>query len=154
MSTLTDWITAISAAVSAGGVVFAVRQLHLTKQISQQQFEDRLAEEYRDLASRIPTKALLGSGLSPTEYQAAFDELFRYIDLSNEQVMLRKHKRISPEVWASWCSGIEFNLALPAFQRAWVEIQKKNPTQFSELKELLKQLDMKQLQVDPAQWDK
>lgn len=92
-------------------------ELEQTKNIAQLQFEDGLAKEYRELTSRIPTKAMLGARLSPREYAGAFDELFRYVDLSNEQIMLRKHERISPEVWVSWCSGIEFNLALPAFRR-------------------------------------
>ena len=107
MTSITDWITAIASAVSALGVLFAVWQLQLTKQINQRNFEDGLAKEYRELAGRIPTRALLGSGLSPSEYQQTFDEIFRYIDLSNEQTLLRKNQRISDESWESWCAGIK-----------------------------------------------
>ena len=150
MSIVTDWITALATVVSAGGVVFAVRQLRLTKQISQQEFEDGLAKEYRELASRIPTRALLGSGLSPSEYDDSFDEMFRYIDLSNEQVLLRKSRRIGDDTWESWCSGIQYNLSLPVFNRAWKEIKEKNPTQFLELK----LLEQQGFHSDPKFWDK
>jgi hypothetical protein len=150
MTAITDWITSIASAVSALGVGFAVWQLQLTKQINQKNFEDGLAKEYRELASRIPTKALLGSGLSPKEYAQAFDELFRYIDLSNEQILLRKNSRISDETWESWCSGIQYNLALPVFCRAWTEIKDKNPSQFRELDQLIREKFLN----DPKSWTK
>jgi hypothetical protein len=150
MTSITDWITAIASAVSALGVVFAVRQLQLTKQINQRNFEDGLTKEYRELASRIPTKALLGSGLSPSEYQQTFDELFRYIDLSNEQTLLRKNKRISDESWESWCAGIKYNMSLPVFERAWTEIRRLNPNQFEELNQLIQENFIQ----DPKLWNK
>jgi hypothetical protein len=149
-----EWISATAAVVSALGVIFIWQQLQETKKIAQLQFQDGLAKEYRELISRIPTKAMLGEYLPPKEFVAAFDELFRYIDLSNEQVMLRKHKRISVEVWTSWCSGITFNFALPAFQQAWKKVQQKTPTQFSELKQLFDKLENTEIDSDPALWNK
>ncbi len=93
MDDVTNWITAIASFVSAVaavgaavGVVFAYRQLLTSKEIAQLQFEDSLAKEYRELAGRLPTKALLGEKLSDLEYAKSFDELFHYIDLSNERV--------------------------------------------------------------------
>jgi hypothetical protein len=80
------------------GVWLAHRQLQTSSQIAQLQFEDALAKEYRELTNRLPTKVLLGSELEETEYPKAFDELFRYFDLSNEQVYLRQRGRISQEV--------------------------------------------------------
>jgi hypothetical protein len=148
VSSLTDWITALASAVSAGGVVFAVIQLRLTKRIHQRQFEDSLAKEYRDLISRIPTKALLGSGLSPSEFEECFDELFRYIDLSNEQVALRRCGRVSDEVWESWASGIKFNLGLPAFRKAWEQVRHSNTGQFEELQRAAGD----GLALDPFRW--
>lgn len=132
-----EWISAFAAVVSAVGVIFVWMQLITAKDLAQLQFEDGLAKEYRELASRIPTKALLGSRLSPKEYKAAFDELFHYIDLSNEQCMLRKHGRVSKDVWDNWCSGIEANLKLPAFAKAWNDIKGRTGS-FSELRDLEK----------------
>lgn len=149
-----EWISAFAAVVSAFGVFIVWRQLHKTGEIARLQFEDGLAKEYRELIGRIPTKAMLGEGLSPTEFAAAFDELFRYIDLSNEQVMLRKNERISVEVWSNWRDGIRSNFELPAFQKAWQTLQQKMPSQFSELNRLFKELEKLEGETDPANWDK
>jgi hypothetical protein len=147
---LPEWISAFGAIASMVGVWLVWGQIKLTKKITLLQFEDGLAKEYRDLASRIPTKALLGSGLSPDEFEKAFDELFRYIDLSNEQVALRQHDRVSDDTWVSWSDGIKFNMGLPAFDRAWTEMESKAPTQFSELRRFLSPA----CSADPKEWKK
>jgi hypothetical protein len=154
MSEATDLISAGAAAVSAlatciaaAGVWYAHRQLQTSRQIAQLQFEDALAKEYRDLTNRLPTKVLLGASLSEAEYPGAFDELFRYMDLSNEQVSLRQRGRISIEVWSSWCEGIQANLALPAFSQAWKEIKQQSGS-FKELR----RLELERFRVDPNTW--
>lgn len=147
---LPEWISAMGALASMAGVWFVWQQVRLAKEIAKDEFEDGLSKEYRELASRIPTKALLGAGLSPQEYERTFDELFRYIDLSNEQVTLRMRDRIRDETWVSWSAGIEFNLNLPVFHRAWNEVQKHNPTQFAELKRLVAD----SFRADPKTWKK
>ena len=70
----TDAVSAVTASVSALAVILAMLQLRTTKAINQLEFEDGLDKEYRDLVARIPTKSLLGSGLSPSEYKDAFGE--------------------------------------------------------------------------------
>lgn len=147
---LPEWISAIGALAAVIGVGFVWKQIKLTKEIAQLNFEDGLAKEYRELASRIPTQALLGVGLSPKEYQETFDELFRYVDLSNEQINLRSRGRIREETWTQWSQGIKFNMKLPVFHRAWMEIHSAVPGQFSELKKLLSQ----DFSDDPKQWKK
>jgi hypothetical protein len=141
-------MSAAAAIVAAAGVFFAYWQLRTSKNIAQLQFEDGLAKEYRELANRIPTKALLGEELSEEEYQSSFDELFRYIDLSNEQVSLRQRARISQAVWEFWVGGIQTNLALPAFKRAWSEIQSKCES-FQELR----RLETGRFKIDPCSWN-
>ena len=145
---LPEWISAIGAFISMAGVWFVWQQVKLTRVIAQDNFEDGLAREYRELASRIPTKALLGSGLSPKEFERTFDELFRYIDLSNEQVNLRMRGRISSETWVSWSEGMKFNLGLPAFKRAWNEVEALTPSQYAELRRALGE----QFAIDPKSW--
>lgn len=147
MSITPEWVSAAASIVAAVGVACAFVQLRVSKDIAQLQFEDGLAKEYRDLASRIPTKALLGQLLSEDEYQAAFDEFYRYMDLSNEQVSLRQRGRISSNVWAFWCSGIQANLALPSFRRAWSEVQRQSMS-FGELR----RLEREQFARDPNMW--
>jgi len=142
-----DWITAIATTVAAFGVFFAYQQLCMSRKIAQAQFEDGLAKEYRELISTIPAKALLGEELSETEYQESFDEMFRYIDLTNEQISLRQRKRISKNVWCYWLDGIKSNLRLPAFHRAWIEIKNKSES-FQELR----RLENEDFKTDPATW--
>lgn len=142
-----DWVSAVANAVTALGVALAFWQLVLAKKVAQSQFEDALSKEYRELASRIPTKALLGRGLAQQEYDSAFDELYRYIDLSNEQVALREKRRISKETWVNWSSGIKANLSLPVFARAWKQIQEETDS-FQELRRAQEE----GFKFDPVSW--
>ena len=147
MNITPEWISAAASTVAAIGVIFAFWQLRVAKDIAQLQFEDGLAKEYRELASRIPTDALLGVALDENRYQDTFDEFYRYIDLSNEQVSLRQRKRISRAVWKNWSTGIEANLSLPAFSRAWTEIQARSNS-FQELRKLQSENYLE----DPIHW--
>ncbi len=149
MSIAPEWVSAVASTVAAVGVIFAFGQLRVSKNIAQLQFEDGLAKEYRELASQIPTKALLGSELSDEEYQASFDEFFRYVDLSNEQVSLRQRGRISNTVWQYWLAGIQANLGLPSFKSAWAEIQSKCNS-FQELR----RLEAEGFKFDPRSWER
>ena len=140
-------VSAIATAIAAAGVWYAHRQLHTSRQIAQLQFEDALAKEYRELANRLPTKLLLGESLDHIEFPKAFDELYRYMDLSNEQVCLRQRGRISAEVWKNWSQGIETNLQLPAFAKAWSDIKARSRS-FQELR----RLERERFQTDPQSW--
>ena len=101
-----------------------------------------------DLISHIPTKALLNGTLTRTEYANSFDDFFRYIDVSNEQVTLRLNNRISEEVWRNWCSGIKNNLELHAFKKAWEEIKQRDTKSFQNLRKL----DTEKFEIDPFTW--
>lgn len=147
MNSIPEWISAISSAVAALGVLLAFWQLKTSKNIAQLEFEDGLAKEYRDLASNIPTKALLGDNLTDNEFRESFDELYRYIDLTNEQISLRQRKRVSIDAWENWISGIKSNMALPAFNRAWTEVKEKSKS-FKELRKL----EAEEFKSDPAKW--
>lgn len=140
-------VSAVAAIVAAVGVWYARKQLKTSREIAQLQFEDALGKEYRDLANRMMPKALLGEELTEVEYQDTFDELFHYVDLSNEQVNLRQRQRISKDVWQNWAEGIQSNLKLPAFQRAWTEIKSKSQS-FQELR----RFESEGQACDPANW--
>ncbi|MBD8151483.1 hypothetical protein IFT37_15905 [Pseudomonas fluorescens] len=154
MSDLTDIVSAVGNAVSALaacvaaiGVWYARHQLKTSREIAQLQFEDSLGKEYRELAGELPKKALMGEILTDSEYEEAFDELYRYVDLTNEQTSLRAHGRITPDVWKGWSEGIEANLKLPAFARAWIEIKTRS-SGFEELR----RLELELFQSDPKDW--
>jgi len=140
-------LSALAAIVAAVGVWYARSQLKTSREIAQLQFEDALGKEYRELANRLKPKVLLGEEISELEYQNAFDELFHYLDLSNEQVNLRRRGRIGSEVWESWRLGIIGNFALPAFSRAWIEIKEKSSS-FQELR----RLESDGVASDPWNW--
>ena len=118
------------------GVVVAAWQLFLAHKQSVTNFEDSFAKEYRALAARLPTKALLGEPLSNREHREHFDELYHYFDLCNEQTFLHKNGRISSKTWEFWRDGIASNMRRPAFKRAWSEIASQANDDFSELKAL------------------
>lgn len=147
VSAVCSAISALAACVAAVGVWYARHQLKTSREIAQLQFEDALGKEYRELARELSKKALMGELLSDAEYEEAFDELYRYVDLTNEQISLRARGRITPEVWKSWMEGIQTNIALPAFTRAWLEIQSRSSS-FEELRRLEREM----FEIDPISW--
>lgn len=147
VSTVGSAVSAVAACVAAVGVWYARHQLKTSRELAQLAFEDGLAKEYRELAGDLSKNALMGKILTEQEYEDAFDELYRYVDLTNEQVSLRARDRITPEVWQNWAAGIKSNLALPAFSRAWTEIKTRS-SGFDELRRLEKE----SFNLDPKNW--
>lgn len=133
-ATIASGITSVLALV---GLLLVWWQLKETKKIAQQQFEDNLAKEYRELINRIPTKVMLGKKLTNNDFYKYFDEFYRYFDLCNEQIMLKQSGRIDASVWADWFEGIQANMQLPEFKKAWKIIEDSNTNQFKGLKELI-----------------
>jgi hypothetical protein len=129
-------LSAIANAATALGAIAAAWQLYLVHKQSVTNFEDSFAKEYRELAAKLPTKALLGEPLNNEEHIEHFDELYHYFDLCNEQAFLYKGERISEKTWNFWRDGIASNMRRPAFQRAWQEISSRANGDFSELRAL------------------
>jgi hypothetical protein len=127
----------ITSVLSLVGLLLVWWQLKETKKIAKQQFEDNLAKEYRELINRIPTKVMLGKKLTNNDFYKYFDEFYRYFDLCNEQIMLKQSGRIDASVWANWFEGIQANMQLPEFKKAWKIIEDSNINQFKGLKELI-----------------
>ena len=127
----------IANLATTAAVFFAASQILLSKKQSIASFEDSLAREYRELASRLPTKALLGEPLTDQEHADSFDEMYHYFDLCNEQAFLANNRRISKKTWAFWKDGITSNIRRPAFQRAWAEIAARSNGDFSELRAIV-----------------
>jgi len=138
----------ISSVATAIGVVVAATQLIASRKQSITQFEDALNREYREIIQKIPTKALLGEKLSEQEYQESLDNFYYYIDLTNEQIFLRKVRRVRKNTWQNWCDGIRSNLSRPAFYRAWKEIKRRSDRNFQELR----MLEERNYMSDPAKW--
>ncbi len=147
-----EWISAIAAVISVLGLLLVWWQLSLTKKITQLTFEDALEKEYRDLVAKIPTKALLDSDLDADQYRDTFDDFFRYFDLTNTQIILRKRNRIGLITWNSWRLGMKFNFSLPAFERAWAEVAMRTDGQATEFLSELKRLHHEKFITDPRDW--
>ena len=150
MGQLPNWIMAIASVVMAIGVLLAWWQIRLAKLQATTRFEDDIAGEYRELIFRLPIEALLGKPLDEKEYLESLDELFHYIDLTNEEIFLRQQGRISRETWIYWLDGIKSNLSRPAFKKAWEEIKSQTDDIFLELR----QLEASGFKADPLEWGK
>ena len=147
-----EWPEIIELSVSvviAIGVVIAAYQIWHAKQQSVATFEDVFTRQYREIIQRIPVKALLNEELSENDFQAALNEIYNYIDLTNEQIFLRRQKRIRLKTWGNWLDGIKANLALPAFKRSWELIKEKTPDDFFEE---LRRLEITKFEADPKSW--
>lgn len=145
-----ELLTAAASLATAIGVLVAAYQIRLTRQLSRTQFEDDLTKQFREIIRRIPIEALLGEELSEEAYDRTRDDFFRYIDLSNEQVFLRRNDRVSARTWKLWCEGIKAFLSRPAFGRAWGEFKDKSPDTFKELR----RLEREGYKIDPYEWGK
>ncbi len=146
-----NWLEVVGTAASvvmAVGVAFAWWEIRLTQRQALTSFEDEFGREYREIIRQIPVKALLGADLDEAEFHATFQYLYQYIDLSNEQVFLCQIGRLSPETWETWREGIEINLRLPAFKKAWEQIKMQAPETFTELQ----RLERSGFKEDPLSW--
>jgi hypothetical protein len=143
-----NFTNALGSAATAIALIFAVVQIKLTKKQQVTEFEDDLNREYREIIARIPVKAMFEEKLSDKEYEDALKYLYRYIDLSNEEVFLRQRNRISDNTWSYWCEGIKSNLERYPFKEAWKEIKTKTEPRFSELR----RLEESDFSEDPIKW--
>ena len=141
------WDT-IASFATAIGVAIAAWQIWESRRLAQTKFEDSLDQQYRNLAMQIPVDALIGKP-TPKEKKAEVREIiYNYLDLCNEQVYLRKKKRIRKVRWKDWSEGIKENLEKPAFREVWEEVKKEAPSTFS----FLTLLEEKGFDCDPAKW--
>jgi hypothetical protein len=143
-----DLFAMLGSVATALGVFLAGRQIRESRRQAVTAFEDSMSSQYRDLVQRLPIEALLGEALEEQVYRENLNEFYHYIDLTNEQIFLRKRGRVSPEVWQNWCDGIRTTLAKPAFARAWQEISQRSPGSFEELRRLVDS----GYAEDPVEW--
>ena len=145
---IANWVTAGASLVTAAGVLLAWWQIRLTKRQATTQFEDQLNSQYREIARRLPIEALLGEPLAhgiPHDHLKGF---YHYIDLTNEEVFLRRRRRLSKDTWENWREGIKWNMTRPGFSAAWQEIKTRSPESFNELR----RLEQEDFASDPATW--
>ena len=98
--------TVFSSIATAAGVCFVAWQVLLAKKQAQAEFEDSFDQQYRALSMAIPVDVLIGKKLDEAKKDEVRELIYNYLDLSNEQVYLRKKGRVSSDTWESWCSGV------------------------------------------------
>ena len=124
--------TAVAAGFAALQVRVAKKELVLLEQQARTAFEDDLSREYRTIVADLPAEAFYEDvelPLGPEMRKA----LYRYFDLSNEQLFLASSERINGKTEKQWRDGIKGNITrLPTFKAAWAEIAARVPQDFFE----------------------
>jgi hypothetical protein len=138
----------VASVFTAIGVLVALFQIQQARRESRTAFEDQMAREFRDTIHLLPARVVLGATLSDAEHEEHFDEIYRYIDLTNEQTFLRSVGRISDKTWAYWVAGIQELLGLPEFKRVWDEVRQQAKGRFRELR----RLESEGFDIDPRRW--
>lgn len=141
-----DW-SVVGSIGTALAVLVAAWQVRKSTEQARTNFEDELAQEYRQLARDIPVEALLGAELSSERFDSAFSTLYHYLDLTNQQVFLRMNGRIRRSTWSDWRDGIRSNLSKPAFATAWQQVKSRSDN-FHELR----RLEDSRFEDDPMAW--
>jgi hypothetical protein len=130
--------TAIATLIIALGLIFSRKQLKLAEKQLKQSFEERFNAEYRSILKDLPYQAFMGTTFEIEKYEEYLPAFFRYFDLSNEECFLNNNKKIEPDTWAEWRSGIIWNFKFEAFRKAWDKFQDDGENDlFKELKVLL-----------------
>ena len=142
-----DWNSIVSI-FTAIGVLIAAFQLRVSSKIAQSEFEDSIDQQYRELAKGIPVDALIGKSVSSDQVMLTRELIYNYLDLCNEQVFLRKKKRVRMDTWVDWCSGIKSNLGKTEFEKVWAEIKVESPSTFT----FLEKLEESNFAEDPINW--
>jgi hypothetical protein len=145
---LLDVFQLLASGATAVAVFLAWWQIRQSRKQALVQFEDRLSGQYRALAQRLPIEALLGEKLEDVKFHDALPHLYHYIDLTNEQIFLRRSGRVSESTWKNWSEGIRWNLTRPAFARAWKEIAERSPESF----EGIRRFEASEFKDDPRAW--
>ena len=111
-------------------------------------FEDSLTKEYREIIRKIPYKALVGDNVSDKEENIAFNEIFNYMDICNEQIFLRIEGRIRKNTWLNWQEGMKTNFSTQIFKLVSEDVFEKVENNFKELKKV-QELEYN---TDPKKW--
>jgi len=143
-----EWLQTGATLAAAVGVWFAWRQIQLTKEQAQAAFEEGFNSRYREIVRSIPVEALMGEPVAPSVLQARLEFFYQYMDLTNEEIRLRRDGRISDSTWKEWEEGIRGALSHPGFREGWIEIRDRAKDSFGELRDF----ESRGFRGDPRTW--
>ncbi|MEL0083214.1 MAG: hypothetical protein VW985_09285 [Gammaproteobacteria bacterium] len=138
----------VASLATAIGVAIAAWQIRRNAEQTRTAFEDSLNKEYRELMRPVPLNALVGETVAEKEAELAKDAIYNYLDFCNQQVYLRKKKRVRKATWLEWQEGMKTNFSLPLFTEVAQLVFARLPEIFSELRKV-RELGFN---VDPAEW--
>jgi len=141
-----DYVSASASVATAFAVFLAWYQIRQARKQAVTAFEDQLASQYRALIQQLPIQVLLSEPTPPEQVRAL---LYHYIDLTNEQVFLRRMNRVSEETWHNWREGILEHLSRPAFYEAWTIWKERLP---QSVFQDLRALEHYGFATDPRRW--
>jgi hypothetical protein len=124
-----ELVRTIAAVIAAGSVVIAMLALRANREQARTAFEDALAREYRDIAGVLPRSAFYMDRVAELN-DAEMQAMFRYFDLSNEQLRLIDEGRIRAQTAEVWTAGIEGLLRFDTFAAAWSQLRPELPEDF------------------------
>jgi hypothetical protein len=130
----TDPIQLLANVVVILGLPTTIYQLALSRWQQRTAFEDTLTTAYRDLLRDIPIDAMCGCVVDLDE--TSLRAFYRYFDLTNDELFLRRKGRVSASTWDEWVQGIKENMSLRAFHDAWAALNQDGRT-FRELGRLI-----------------
>ena len=143
-----EWIQTAATLGAAAGVWFAWRQIQLSQEQAVATFEEGFNTRYRAIARELPVQALLGENVAPEDLKSHLPVFYQYVDLTNEEIRLRRDGTICDLTWHEWEEGIRWALSRPAFRAAWHEILDRTPDSFGELR----RFEREDYRGDPKQW--
>jgi hypothetical protein len=126
-----EWWSAFGSILTGSGAVLIIWQIRQRSDQFTKEFEDGLTKEYREIVDDAPTLAFLGERIDNTEFEG-FDEndgefhdaVYRYLDLTNQQIHLRRDGRVSRSTWEDWDEGIREHLKQPEVARTFHNVNK------------------------------
>jgi hypothetical protein len=136
-----ELVRTFAAVVAAGSVVIAAVSLQMSKEQARTAFEDALAREYREIAGTLPPAAFYADQRVELD-KPGMQAMFRYFDLSNEQLRLIDEGRIRDETAEVWKAGIAGLMRFETFATAWRKLHPELPADFfTSLERLLRDQD-------------
>jgi hypothetical protein len=110
-------------------VIVGAASIRASKKQAETAFADAMTKEYRDVASLLPLAAFYVDGqvdLTDDLKRA----LFRYFDLSNEQMRLINIGRVKGPIAEDWRTGIEEFMCHGVVKRCWLELSRALPDDY------------------------
>lgn len=142
---ITEWISAVSSAVTAIGVVFAFVQLVGARKASHREFENLYVTRYWQLLDRSPDVLLNSQTQSWTNLEIRKRHLLSaYLHLCEDEIDIRSSGYVTSQTWQIWAAAIQIQCEHPLFQAAL----ENEPLQFGSLRQLIAS------GKDPLRWSR